>query len=230
MISLFSNETHPSDAVTRQVLEMVDTNLTDLSLLAVPPSNHLHAIYRWALAHEVYQYIRRIGQMPTAPVELIVAFDDENQSEVVGFLLYLPVASHPDACGVSYMAVKQTHRNRGIGSAMLQQAIDRYPHIELTCPVKKVPFYERLGFKVIDSHITQVVMNTRSASCEGMMGVVNAAEIMGSSKAKEIHASLLSRWGRKEMLNAEKQLARHVDQLTRKAESFVRERIGATVA
>lgn len=218
----------PPAAVTRQVLEMVECYLTDLSMLAVPPSNPLHAIYCWALPCEVNEYIQRIGSMPVAPAELLVAFDESRPGEVVGFLLYLPVATHPEACGVSYMAVKATHRGQGIGSAMMREAIARYPHVELTCTIKKVPFYERLGFKVIDSHNTQVVMNTRSQSTPGMMGVVDAGAIMQSAPVRQLHAQLMARWGRKVMLDAEKQLNRHTAQLAFKAEAYVRERLAGS--
>lgn len=227
LTELYSNAPPPA-AVTRQVLEMVDCYLTDLSMLAVPPSNPLHSIYRWALPCEVDEYIQRIGRMPIAPVELIVAFDDSRPGDVVGFLLYLPVPTHPEACGVSYMAVKATHRGHGIGSTMMREAIARYPHVELTCPIKKVSFYERLGFKVIDSHNTQVVMNTRSQSTPGMMGVVDAGAIMQSAPVRQLHAQLVARWGRKVMLDAEKQLNRHTAQLAFKAEAFVRERLAGS--
>jgi GNAT superfamily N-acetyltransferase len=225
MLTELYSQTPPPADVTRQVLAMVEYYVTDLSMFSIPPSNPLHAIYRMTLACEVDEYIRRIGCMPAAPVELVVAFDESRSGEVVGFLLYLPVPTHPEACGVTYMAVKTSNRGRGLGSLMMQGAIARYPHVELTCPIKKVSFYERLGFKVIDSHITQVVMNTRSASAPGMMGVVNAGAIMESKPVGQLHEQLLARWGRKAMLDAEKQLHRHTAQLTFKAKAYVHERL-----
>lgn len=223
MPTVLYDQVPPTERVARQILDLVADNLTELSMLAVPPSNHLYEVYRWALPFEVSLYLQRIGQVPDAPVELIVAYDDSSDTEVVGFLLYLPVFSHPDACGVTYMAVKQSHRRRGFGAAMMRVAIARYPHTELTCPVKKVPFYEHLGFQVIDSQNTQVVMNTRSASTTGLMGIVDVAPIYQSPPAKQIHAQLVNRWGLKAMATAEKQLQRHVDQLVRQASKFVEE-------
>ena len=227
MSTVLFSEAPPPLSVTHQILQLVATYLSDLSMLAVPPSNPLYDVYRWTLPCEVDLYLQRIGQVPTAPVELIVTYDDISPGEVVGFLLYLPVATHPDACGITYMAVKQSHRRRGYGSAMMRDAIARYPHVELTCPVKKVAFYEQLGFQVIDSENTQVVMNTRPASTTGLMGIVDVAAIFQSPQAKQIHAQLVSRWGLKEMGNAEKQLQRHVDQLARQAATYVRERLSA---
>lgn len=215
----------PINTVSVQVLQLVEDNITDLSQLSVPPSNHLYDIYRWALPVEVAGYLRRIGQVPSEPVELLVAFDDADLKVVTGFLLYCPVPSHPDACGINYMAVRQSHRGRGIGSDLMKMLIARYPHAELTCTVKKVPFYESLGFRVLDTHNTQVVMNTRSASTPGLMAVIDVAPIYESIEAREIHGRLVQRWGRREMLQAEKQLERHAALLERQARTFVEARV-----
>jgi GNAT superfamily N-acetyltransferase len=204
---------------------MVVDNITDLSMLGVPPSNPLYGVYRWALPYEINLYIQQIGQSPAVPIELLVAYAEDNETEAVGFLLYLPVPSHPDACGVTYMAVKQSHRRRGYGSAMMRECISRYPHVELTCFVKKVQFYENLGFQVLDTHNTQVVMNTRSASTTGLMAIVETAHILHLPQVKQIHAQLVQRWGIKEMAKAEKQLERHLEQLKRQASAFVQERL-----
>lgn len=225
MKTVLHNETIPSDRVLEQILVIVTDNLTELSMLGVPPSNPFYGLYCWTLQFEISLYITRIGKMPSAPVEVIVAYDDDNDTDVVGFLLYLPVPSHPDACGVTYMAVKQSHRRRGIGSAMLREAIARYPHAELTCFVKKVPFYESLGFQVLDTRNTQVVMNTRSASTTGMMAIVDTSQFQQLPQVLQINADLEQRWGKKEIQKAEKQLNRHIEQLKRQASTFVSERL-----
>lgn len=49
--------------------------------------------------------------------------DDAAGEEVVGFLLYSPVPTHPEACGVNYMAVKQSRRRRGIGSELMKEMV-----------------------------------------------------------------------------------------------------------
>jgi len=225
MSTVLFHESPPPQEVAHQVLQLVITNLTDLSLQAVPPSNPLYELFSWTLPCEVDQYLQRIGQMPKGPVELIVAYDDVNLGEVVGFLLYLPVPTHPEACGITYMAVKHSHRRCGLGTSMMREVIARYPHVELTCAVKKVPFYEQMGFQVIDSHHTQVVMNTRSESTQGEMVIVSPEAISQSPQARQIIAKLVGRLGLKVMANAEKQLLRQTDQLARQAESYVRTRL-----
>jgi GNAT superfamily N-acetyltransferase len=218
----------PSQTVGNQILKLVEDNVTDLSMLSVPPSNLLYDIYRWALPVEVGAYMQRIGAFPNEPVELLVAFDETNSHEMIGFLLYSPVPSHSEACGINYMAVRQSHRRRGIGSELIKTLIARYPHVELTCTVKKVSFYESLGFQILDSHSAQVVMNTQSESSPGLMATLNVAPIYESDEARAIHYRLVQRWGHREMVKAEKQLARHYAQLERQSRAFVEARLKTT--
>ena len=227
-ILLYDAAPPPSD-VGNQVLSLVQDNVTDLGMYSVPPSNHLYEIYRWTLTVEVGEYMRRIGRVPTEPVQLLVAFDDEDPAHVTGFVLFSAVPTHAEACGVHYMAVKQSHRRRGIGREILKRVVAKYPHTELTCTVKKVPFYESVGFQVLDTHNTQVVMNTRSASTEGLMATLNVAPIFESADANAIRTQLHQRWGSKEMKKAHKQLLRHIDLLARESEAFVKARISPSV-
>ncbi|EPM64070.1 putative acetyltransferase [Pseudomonas syringae pv. actinidiae ICMP 19103] len=214
--------THTVDqGVGDQVVQLVADNVSELSLNSVPPSNLSYDVFHWALPAEVGVYLSRIAEVPGEPVELLVAFDDVDTSVVTGFVLYSPVFTHPEACGVNYMCVRQSHRHRGIGSELMRVLIGLYPHTELTCTIKKVPFYESVGMQVIDSHNTQIVMNTRAESTTGMIAVLNVQPIYDSSEARAIFDRLMQRWGRKEMLRAEKQLARHTDQLERQAREFV---------
>lgn len=219
----------PADQVTAQILRLVAKYVSDLSLLSVPESNVLHAVYRWTLPCEVDMYLQRIGQMPNAPVELLVAFESPGSDVVAGFVLYLPLPANSEACGVTYMAVDEPHRRRGVGSLLMREVISRYPHVELTCPVKKVLYYERLGFQVIDSHISQVVMNTRAESATELMGIVDAAKIMDLPQVQQIYAHLIQRWGVKEVRRAEKQLERHRDQLIRHAEQYAQKRLSPSI-
>ena len=212
----------PTQAEGDQVIAIVKDNVTDLSLVAVPPSNLMYEFYRWALPTEVGFYMSRIGMTVSEPVELLLAFDNATPNEVVGFLLYSPIPTHPDACGVNYMAVKQSHRRRGVGSELMKTLIELYPYTELTCSVKKVPFYQSLGLQVLDHHLTQIVMNTRTASCDGEIAIINIESIYESDEANAMKQSLVQRWGVKEMKRAQKQMERHVADLGRQAEAFYR--------
>lgn len=225
MPNVLYHKSPPSKEVTIQVMEMVRLFVSDLTSEAVPPSNPYYEAYCFSLPLEVGIYLQRIGQDPDVLTEVIVAFDDSRPDEVVGFLVYLPIPTNPEACGICYMAVAQSHRRRGIGAAMMREAMARYSYAELTCPINKVAFYEHLGFQVIDVEGTQVVMNTRATSSPELMALVNPAEIWGSPEMAQIHEQLVQRWGRKEMAKGEKQLRRHIEQLERQAASYVRERL-----
>jgi GNAT superfamily N-acetyltransferase len=212
----------PTQAEGDQVVAMVKDYVTDLCLVAVPPSNLMYEFYRWALQTEVGFYMSRIGMTASQPVELLLAFDNTTPNEVVGFLLYSPIPTHPEACGVNYMAVKQSHRRRRVGSELMKTLIELYPHTELTCSVKKVPFYQSVGLQVVDHHLTHVAMNTRTASCDGEIAIVNVESIYESDEANAIKRSLVQRWGVKEIKRAQKQMERHVADLSRQAEAFYR--------
>lgn len=214
----------PSRSVHNQILKMVADFHTELSMMGLQPSNPLYDLYNWILVQEVDAYLNRVGLLPEIPVELAVAFDDASPEKVLGFLLYLPVASHPEACAINYMAVDASCRRQGIGSALMATVVERYPHTELTCFVDKVPFYERLGFRPLAVRHTQVVMNTRDQSTTGQIRVVSADHIAASPEARIRHDGLVARWGRKTMKDAHAKMARHVDRLAARAVAFMQAR------
>lgn len=223
-ITLYHNKP-PNQSVGDQIIKLVEDNITDLSIISVPPGNLYYEVYRWGLPIEVGAYIARVGRVPGEPVELLVAFDDKAPGLVTGFILYSPVPTNPEACGINYMAVSQSCRGQGIGSELMKLVIARYPHVELSCAIKMVPFYESLGFQVLDTHVTQITMNTRSSSANGMMAVLDVAQIYESHEAQKVYAGIRQRWGVKEVSRAEKQLHRHAAQLKLQAENFVRARL-----
>lgn len=217
--------TPPPKQIKSQVLQLVFSNVTSLHLTQIPRSNLLYDLYAWVLPTELLLYMERIGVVSDAPTELLVALDDRDPGQVIGFCLYLPIPTHPDACGLTYMAVSSSHRRSGIGRALLEHVIDRFPHVELTSAVGTVEFYERVGFRVIDSHLTQVVMNTRSASCTGMMHVVNAAPIYESPQGRALQQRLINQYGLAAMQQSQIDLERHVEALQKSAQLFVSERL-----
>ncbi|WP_283188388.1 GNAT family N-acetyltransferase [Pseudomonas sp. PMCC200344] len=212
--------------INSQILQMVVDYLTDISMVAIAPSNLLYNVYQYAIGFEVHLYLEALNGAKGIAVELLVATDEDDPEKVVGFLLYLPVKDDPDACGVAYMAVSASHRRQGIARRMLQEMVGRYPHAELTCAVTKVPYFEAMGFQVVGGRGTQVLMNTRDHGSDGLMGLLDVAPIYSSLEVRQIHTYLLQKHGKRAMLDAEKQRDRHLDQMTRKANEFVRERLG----
>ncbi|XKU40463.1 GNAT family N-acetyltransferase [Pseudomonas [fluorescens] ATCC 17400] len=212
------------EPVNSQILQMVVDYLTDISSVALPPSNLLYNIYQYAIGYEVHLYLEALGGAKGIAVELIMATDEQDPAKVVGFLLYLPVKDDPEACGVAYMAVHASHRRQGVARAMMDEMLSRYPHGELTCTVEKVPAFESMGFQVRGVRGTQVLMNTRDYSTDGLMGVLDVASIYSSLEVRQIHTYLLQKHGKRAMIDAEKQRDRHFDQMTRKAQLFVQVR------
>ncbi|VVO36075.1 GNAT family N-acetyltransferase [Pseudomonas fluorescens] len=219
-------ETQCPEHINNQILQMVVDYLTDISMVAIAPSNLLYNVYQYAIGYEVHLYLEALGGSKGIPVELLVASDDEDPSKVIGFLLYLPVKDDPEACGVAYMAVHASHRRRGVARAMLGEMVGRYPHAELTCSIAKVPWFESMGFQVVGVRGTQVLMNTRDHSTDGLMGLLDVAPIYSSLEVRQIHTYLLHKHGKRAMLDAEKQRDRHLDQMTRNAKAFVLQRLG----
>ncbi|NWE79657.1 GNAT family N-acetyltransferase [Pseudomonas yamanorum] len=224
MFSLTRYETPCPEPINAQILQMVVDYLTDISMVAIPPSNLLYNVYQYAIGYEVHLYLEALGGSKGIAVELIVALDEQEQ--VIGFLLYLPVKDDLEACGVAYMAVHASHRRKGVARAMMQDMLARYPHAELTCAVEKVPAFESMGFQLRGVRGTQVLMNTRDYSTDGLMGLLDVASIYSSLEVRQIHTYLLQKHGKRAMIDAEKQRDRHFDQMTHKARMFVHARLG----
>lgn len=223
-------ESIPPESIQNQIMQMVVDYTRDISMVAITPSNPLYALYQFGLGHEVHQYLQAMDGSKGFAVELIVALDAEDPSQVSGFLLYLPVQDDPQACAVAYMAVHASQRRQGIARAMLGKVTERYAHAELACFVGKVPYFEAMGFEVLAARGPQVLMNTRSYQTQGLLAVLDVAPIYNSVEVRQIHTYLLQQHGKRAMTDAEKQRDRQLDQLTRQARLFVQQRRGAPAA
>ena len=218
--------TPPAEPIKSQILQMVVDYLTDISSVALPPSNPLYSLYQYGIGFEVHLYLQAMDGSRGIPVELIVAMDLDDPEQVVGFLLYLPLKDDPQACSVAYLAVQASHRRQGIARAMLAQMTARYPHAELGCVAAKVPVFEALGFQVTGARGPQVLMSTRAEPSAGMAAVLDVAPIYRTLEVQQIHSYLLKQHGKRAMVDAEKQRDRHLDQLSRKARALACERLG----
>ncbi|QOY69274.1 GNAT family N-acetyltransferase [Pseudomonas sp. OST1909] len=221
MFSLTRYTTPCPESVNSQILQMVVDNLTDISSVALAPSNLLYNIYQYAIGFEVHLYLEALNGEKGIAVELVVAMQDET---VIGFCLYLPVKDDPQACGIAFMAVQAGFRRQGVAKQMLSDVLARYPHAELACAVEKVPVFEAMGFQVRGARGTQVLMNTRDYGTDGLMGVLDVAAIYRSLEVRQIHTYLLQKHGKRAMVDAEKQRDRHLDQLTRKVQLYIQQR------
>ena len=225
MPQIVTYKTTVPHAVAAQIGQIVQDNVTDLSMHGVPPSNAFYPLYQYTLSTEILMYVERVGHFEEeAPVRLVAAFADEAKKSVIGFVLYLPVIQDRKACGLTYMAVANGHRRKGVATDMLKAVAEECPHIELTCFINKVPVYESLGFHVIGYRDTQIVLNNRTDPSTGEMAAIWTEPIFKSPQAMQVQGLLMQKYSRKVMLDAERKLNRLVVDLRRKAEQFVCDR------
>ncbi|OEC36155.1 Acetyltransferase (GNAT) family protein [Pseudomonas cuatrocienegasensis] len=224
MFTLAHLNTPPPESLKSQVLQMVVDYLGDISPVSLTPSNPLYQLYQYVIGYEVHLYLQAMDAALNTTAQLILALDDQDPSQVLGFALYLPSEDDPEACTLAYMAVQASHRRRGIARAMLQQMVSRRPHAELACVASKVPTFEAMGFQVLAAQGPQVLMNTRRQRSDGLVAVQDLAPIYQSQEVRQIHAYLLQQHGKKAMSEAEKQRDRRLDQLTLQAQALVKER------
>jgi GNAT superfamily N-acetyltransferase len=224
MFTLVHLNTPPPESLKAQVLQMVVDYLSDISPVSLRPSNPLYQLYQYVIGYEMHLYLQAMDSASDTTAQLILALDDLDPSQVLGFALYLPAKGYPEACTLAYMAVHASQRRQGVARAMLEKIITRRPHAELACVASKVPYFEAMGFKVLAARGPQVLMSTRSRGSDGMVAVQDLAPIYQSEEVRQIHTYLLKQHGKKAMSEAEKQRDRQLDQMAQHAQALVRER------
>ncbi|WP_295475127.1 GNAT family N-acetyltransferase [uncultured Pseudomonas sp.] len=226
MFTITRLENPPPESIKNQIMQMVIDYVTDIGMVGILPSNPLYPLYQYGVGFEVNRYQEAMDGSLGLAVELIVALDGEDPTQVIGFLLYLPYEDDPQACAVAYMAVRAGWRRHGVARGMLAAMLQRYPHAELACFASKVPCFEVLGFQVLGARGPQVLMNTRDHASNGRLAVLDVEPIYRSEEVRQIHAYLLNRHGRRAMVDAEKSRDRHMDRLARQADALVVDRLG----
>lgn len=225
MFTLVHLDTPPPESLKSQILQMVVDYFSDISPVSLTPGNPLYQLYQYVIGYEMHLYLQAMDSAQATCARVILALDDQDPSQVLGFALYLPVKDDPEACTLAYMAVQASQRRHGIARAMLQQMISRRPHAELACVVSKVPTFEAMGFQVLTALGPQVLMSTRDHRADGMLAVQDLAPIFESKEVRQIHAYLVKQHGKRAMSDAEKQRDRLLDQMTQQAQALVRERL-----
>ena len=224
MFTLVNLDTPPPESLKSQILQMVVDYFSDISPVPLTPSNPLYQLYQYVIGYEVHLYLQAMDGSAGSPARLILALDDEDPSQVLGFALYLPSRDDAEACTLAYLAVSASHRRHGIARAMLQRMIEQRPHVELACAASKAPVFESMGFRVLAAQGPHVLLNTRDHRSDGMVAVQDLAPIFRSKEVQQIHAYLLKQNGRKAMSEAESKRDRLLDQMARQAEALVKER------
>ncbi|WP_326430387.1 GNAT family N-acetyltransferase (plasmid) [Stutzerimonas frequens] len=227
MIAITHYDVTPPEHICLQIINMAIEYYTDLSLSGTQPSNPLYPVHQAVMGVEMSTYLQSMGLFADRPIKLIVATDSEEPAVVLGFLKYLPLKGMEDACGVTYMAVRNGHRRRGIARALMENLLLRRPYTELSCFVDKVPFYERLGLQVIGVRDTQVRMCTRDRSAVGVMAVLDTSAMYTSLPVRIAASTQREKHGDKTMRDAERKFHREVERKTREAKAFFDARTAA---
>lgn len=225
MFTLVHLNTPPPESLKSQVLQMVVDYFSDISPVSLTPSNPLYQLYQYVIGYEMHLYLQAMDSTLNGRAQLLLALDDVDPSQVLGFALYLTAQDDPEACTLAYMAVQANQRRRGIARALLQQMVAQYPHAELACVASKVSTFEAMGFQVLAAQGPQVLMNTRSQRSNGLVAVQDLAPIFRSTEVQQIHAYLVKQHGKRAMSDAEKQRDRLLDQMAQHAQALVRERL-----
>jgi GNAT superfamily N-acetyltransferase len=225
MFTLVHLDNPPPESLKAQILQMVVDYLSDISPVSLTPSNPLYQLYQYVIGYEMHLYLQAMDSALDSTAQLILALDDLDPSQVLGFALYLPAKDAPEACTLAYMAVQASQRRRGMARAMLQRMVTRHPHAELACVSSKVPTFEAMGFQVLAARGPQVLMSTRNHGSDGMVAVQDLTPIYQSQEVRQIHAYLLKQHGKQAMSEAEKQRDRQLDQMAQQAQALVRARL-----
>lgn len=225
MFTLAHLDTPPPESLKNQVLQMVVDYFSDISPVSLTPSNPLYQLYQYVVGYEVHLYLQSMDGAQTAKPRLMLALADHDPACVLGFALYLPYVDDPEACALVYMAVDAGHRKHGIGRAMIEQMVARYPHAQVACAAGKAPYFEAQGFQPLAARGPQVVMNTRSYSSNGVVAVQDLEPIYQSREVRQIHAYLVQQHGKKAMGDAEKKRDRLLDQMARQAQTLVNQQL-----
>jgi len=221
MFTLTHLDTPPPESLKSQVLQMVVDYLGDISPVSLQPSNPLYQLYQYVVGFEVHRYLDSMDGAQAGKPELIMALDADDPAVLLGFALYLPFLDDPEACALVYLAVDAGHRRQGIGRAMVEAMVTRYPHAEVACVAGKVPYFQVLGFQPLAARGPQVVLNTRNEASNGAVAVQDLEPIFQSKEVRQIYSYLVQQNGRKAMSEAEKQRDRLLDQLAQQASHLI---------
>lgn len=217
MFTLAHLNTPPPESIKSQVLQMVVDYLGDISPVSLTPYNPLYQLYQYVVGYEVHRYLDSMNGAQAGKPELIMALDANDPASLLGFALYLPYVNDPEACALIYLAVHAEHRRQGVGRAMVDAMVARYPHAEVACVASKVPYFQALGFQPLAARGPQVVMNTRSQASSGMVAVQDLEPIFQSQEVRQIHTYLVQQHGTKAMSDAEKSRDQLLDELVQQA-------------
>ncbi|PSP56734.1 GNAT family N-acetyltransferase [Halobacteriales archaeon QS_1_67_19] len=73
---------------------------------------------------------------------------DASDAPILGALVLVPRGGAPPFAHVDAVAVRRARRGRGVGTALVRAAAERYPRLTAEFDREMRPFYESLGFEI----------------------------------------------------------------------------------
>lgn len=172
MFTITTNLTHGDIA---QVVKLARVNYVELISKSVRPHGPTSSLCITQVEAEVREYLRdALTGCYGLPVEAVLAKESAT-GELIGFAIVLG-GNTPTDCGINYAAVHTNHRRQGILREMLNYVKSCHTHIGLSCNVDKVPFYEKLGFRITGSDLVQVTMCWGVDKPSAAMGVLDFSQ------------------------------------------------------
>ncbi|AGZ34892.1 N-acetyltransferase [Pseudomonas sp. SWI6] len=214
----------PPESFQNQIRQLVIENVGDLSSVAIRVENPLYPLYQYGVGMEVHQYLQALDGTRGLRVTLTLALDADAPDQLLGFALALPAQDNDQACALTFLAVRPSHRRQGIARALLTDLKTRYACVELNAFAGQVPWFESMGMQVVAANGPQVLMSSTGHASGALIGRLDIAPIYQTTEVHQIHTYLLNQQGEDAMIDAEQQRDEWLDELTVQAAGCVRQR------
>lgn len=221
MFTLSHLKSTPPESIKSQVLQMVVDYLSDISPVCLSASNPLYPLYQYVIGYEVHLHLQSMTGTTDSPVQLLVALDDQDPLQVLGFALLQTSTEADSFCQLSYLAVAEPYRQQGIAHALVQRAISLYPHTELACSPAQAGFFAGFGLQVLAVRGPQLLLGTQDHLANLLISAQDLAAIFQSTEAVQIQRYLLKQHGKAAMLEAERLHKQQVQQQCEQANRYL---------
>ena len=229
MFTITHYRNRPPQALIQQVLSLAAQNTPEMHTVQPDPSNPIYPLVELTMVMEIHVYMDLMGPSDVRNAGLILATSKKAPGQVLGFLQYASATNMESACAITYLAVDTNHRKQGVARAMMEELMKRHPHAALTCPVSTVPVYEALGFAVLDSKDTQVVMTSGGYRDQAVCTLTDASQFLRHPSVLQLQNELIKEHGESRIFEAEKRMTTRLLELTAEAEKYATARLaGAT--
>jgi len=225
MFTITHYRNRPPQELIQQVLSLAALNTPEMHTVQPEPSNPIYPLVELTMVMEIHVYMDLMGPSDVRNAGLILATAKAAPGQVLGFLQYASATDMESACAITYLAVDANHRKQGIARAMMDELMKRHPHAALTCPVQTVPVYESLGFAVLDSKDTQVVMTSGGYRDQAFCTLTDARQFLTHPSVLKLQDDLIKEHGESRLIEAEREMTTRLLELQAEAEKYTAARL-----